>query len=187
MLSQPDQRTLNTVIPSSDGPRGGHSAHTTCRTKGDHMGDPRRFHFFAEYIAARIPRSAHIVDVASGRGILQAALRERRFSHVPSWDRRRRSPYNRHGHRYDWFRHDTQESYDAVVAMHPDEGTDHAILYAGHHQISAIICPCCVRPSARPFLEPAKYHVWCAHLERMAQAVSLQVRWDRLPMNGRTS
>jgi len=150
-------------------------------------GDPRRFHFFAEYIAARIPRSAHIVDVASGRGILQAALRERRFSHVTSWDRRRRSPYNRDGHRYDWFRHDTQESYDAVVAMHPDEGTDHAILYTGHHQISAIICPCCVRPSARPFWEPAKYHVWCAHLERMAQAVSLQVRWDRLPMNGRTS
>lgn len=149
------------------------------------MGDPRRFHLFAEYIAALIPRSAHIVDVAGGRGILQAALRERRFSHVTSWDRRRRSPYNRHGHRYGWFRHDTQESYDAVVAMHPDEGTDHGILYAGHHQIPAIICPCCVRPSARPFWEPAKYHLWCAHLEQMAQAVSLQVRWDRLPMNGR--
>jgi hypothetical protein len=126
-----------------------------------------------------------MADVADGRGILQAALRERGFSHVTSWDRRRRSPYKRHGHRYGWFRHDTPDQYDAVVAMHPDEGTDHAILYAERHHIPAINCPCCVRPSAQPFWEPTKCHLWSAHLEQMARTVSLHVRWDRLPMNGR--
>ena len=104
---------------------------------------------------------------------------------MTSWDHRRRSPYNRHGHRYGWFRHDTPDQYDAVVAMHPDEGTDDAILYAERHHIPAIICPCCVRPSAQPFWEPTKCHFWSAHLERMALTVSLHVRWDRLPMNGR--
>lgn len=37
------------------------------------MGDPARFRHFADFIAARFPdRSAHIADVAGGKGQLHA-------------------------------------------------------------------------------------------------------------------
>lgn len=121
------------------------------------MGDPRRFHAFAEVIVKHLHPSMAIADVAGGKGYLQAALRERGFRSITTWDRRRRTPMTRLGHRYDWFVWDRAPGYDAIVAMHPDEATDHAILYAGHHRIPALICPCCVRPSARLFLAPYKY------------------------------
>lgn len=149
------------------------------------MGDPRRFHLFADFIADHLPRQARIADVAGGRGILQIALRERGFCHVTSWDRRRRTLYNRYGHRYGWFTHDTPADYDAIVALHPDQATDHAILYAGHRRVPAIISPCCVRPSAAVYSQSAKYALWCAHLDTLARRLHLEVRWHRLPMNGR--
>ena len=149
------------------------------------MGDPRRFHLFANVIADLLPRTSRVADVAGGRGILQSALRERGFSDITSWDRRRRTSYNRTGHRWGYFSVEIPDTYDAIVAMHPDESTDHCILFAGRHQIPDVICPCCVRPSARAFWDRATYDNWCAHLERLAQAAQLQVRWEQLPMNGR--
>ncbi|MDI3467824.1 MAG: hypothetical protein OJF50_006645 [Nitrospira sp.] len=43
------------------------------------MGDPRRFHAFAEVIVKHLHPSMAIADVAGGKGYLQAALRERGF------------------------------------------------------------------------------------------------------------
>ena len=149
------------------------------------MGDPRRFHAFADLVTQHITRSSVIADVAGGKGFLQAALRERGYRKITSWDRRQKTPYNRHGHRYGWFTADTMAQYDAVVAMHPDEATDHALLYAAHRRVPAIICPCCVRPSAIGFWQAYKYSVWCAHLDTLAQQHHLTVQWTTLPINGR--
>ena len=149
------------------------------------VGDPRRFHAFADVIARALHPSMIIADVAGGKGYLQAALRERGFRSITTWDRRRRTPMSRRGHRYGWFTWDCPARYDAIVAMHPDEATDHAILYAAKHQIPALICPCCVRPSARLFLEPYKYHHWCRHLASLATQAGLKVAWTTLPINGR--
>lgn len=149
------------------------------------MGDPRRFHAFASLIARHLPNSLQIADVAGGKGILQASLRERGYRHITTWDRRPRTRYTQQGHRYGYFTHTTESRFDAIVAMHPDSATDHCILFAGHHRIPALICPCCIKPSAELFRGAYKYHGWCAHLEAMATRIGLSVTWDRLPINGR--
>lgn len=149
------------------------------------MGDPRRFDAFARLIADECSPDWTIADVAGGKGILQTALRERGFTRVTTWDQRRRTGYSRHGHRYGYFTHTTPARYDALVAMHPDEATDHCVLFAGHHQIPALLCPCCVRPSAVGYWGKASYHLWCAHLEQLAHRARLSVRWTTLPINGR--
>ena len=149
------------------------------------MGDPRRFDAFARLIEHEFDPTWTIADVAGGKGILQAALRERGFHRITTWDRRRRTVYSRHGHRYGYFTHTTAARYDALLAMHPDEASDHAILYAGHHQIPALLCPCCVRPSAIGFWKAAQYHLWCAHLEQLARDAQLHVTWTTLPIYGR--
>jgi hypothetical protein len=149
------------------------------------MGDPHRFHAFADVVTQHIPRSSMIADVAGGKGYLQAALRERGFRRITSWDRRGRTSYNRHGHRYGWFTVDIPTRYDAVVAMHPDEATDHCILYAARHRLSALISPCCVKPSAVGFWHAHTYALWCAHLERLAHQHQMTVTWTTMPINGR--
>lgn len=149
------------------------------------MGDSRRFDLFARVVARNVGTSARVADVAGGKGHLQAALRQLGFSDVTSWDRRPRYAGNRRGYRYGYFDHSTAPEYDAVVAMHPDEGTDHALLYAAERRVPAVICPCCVRPSAAAYAGPGKYHAWVAHLVRLAERGGLAVTATTLPMSGR--
>jgi hypothetical protein len=149
------------------------------------MGDSRRFDLFAKLAEKHIDKRCHVVDVACGKGYLQAAMRQLGFSHITSWDKRKRTSKNRRGYRYGYFDYRCKEQYDAVVAMHPDEGTDHAILYAGLRRVPALVCPCCVKPDAVPFWGTHKFSHWVAHLKILAEKHNLFVQEYLLRMNGK--
>lgn len=149
------------------------------------MGDSRRFDLFAKLTDKHIYRETAIVDVASGKGYLQAALRQRGFSNITSWDKRKKNGKNRKGHRYGWFNWKCKEEYGAVLAMHPDEATDHAILYAGKHKVPALVCPCCVKSDAVVFWGKHTFKEWVKHLKRLADNNGLSVQEEYLPMVGK--
>lgn len=149
------------------------------------MGDPRRFHEFAKIVKEHIPLEYSIADIAGGKGYLQAALRQIGYKDVTSWDKRKRYAASRKGYRYGYFEWENAPKYNAVVAMHPDEGTDHAILYAAKHKVPAIICPCCITPSASVFSEKYNYTNWKKHLTKIAETKGCEVQWIKLKINGR--
>lgn len=150
------------------------------------MGDPRRFDVFARLISERIDPRTRVVDVAGGKGYLQAALRQRGFVDVTSWDKRKKYGANTRGYRWGWFTCDAKERYDAVVAMHPDGGTDHAILYAAAHRVPAIVCPCCAVGSAAAYWGPrGSYERWWEHLCALADGAGLNVETVEMPIDGR--
>jgi hypothetical protein len=148
------------------------------------MGDNRRFDLFASFVANKMKKDVKIADVAAGQGYLQMALREKGFKEVVSFDKR-------HKHcggtrRYQWFDYRTPEKFGAVVAMHPDEGTDHAVMYAVTHNVPAFICPCCVKPDAVTYWQSScDFHAWCKHLEKLATSHKREVTWHQLKMQGR--
>lgn len=152
------------------------------------MGDTRRFDFMADLISKRFPgrKNSRVVDVAGGRGGQQAALRQRGFSDVVSVDVRHQYAKGRNGYRYGLFTRDFSEMFDLVVAMHPDDATDHAILYAVDHGIPWIVCPCCVRPSASLTYKDGRndYWRWVDHLRRLGGGPQ-KVETLTLPMRGR--
>ncbi len=111
------------------------------------MGDHRRFDIFSNHIVENLPTSnIRIVDVAGGKGHLRQALFEKGFSDVTTWDKRNKRVQG--NQRFEYFNWETAPEYDILVAMHPDEGTDHSILYAAKWGIDAFICPCCAKGSA---------------------------------------
>ncbi len=148
------------------------------------MGDKTRFCKFALMVQQYIPLEARVVDVAGGKGYLQMALRQLGYRDVTSWDKRKKYSRGR-GYRYGWFSWNCQEPYDAVVAMHPDEGTDHALIYAARRGVPALVCPCCIRPSAENFWGQHKYGAWCQHLEKLVTDRGGGVSWLKLGMSGR--
>lgn len=154
------------------------------------MGDSRRFRLFADLIVEHLSSDMRIADIAGGKGKLQGALYQHGYENVISWDKR---PHyiNRKNRHYGYL--DCRESpggYDAVVAMHPDEATDHCILYAIKHKIPAIICPCCVKPSAIYYGGPtfsgprAKYFSWINHLVKIAKINKMSVAQVSLKIKG---
>lgn len=149
------------------------------------MGDPRRFYLFANLIEQHISRDLNIVDVSGGKGYLQAALYQRGYRRITSWDKRHKYVMNRRGHRYGYFHWEEKTPYDALIAMHPDEGTDHSILYAAKHQIPALVCPCCIKPSAEVYWGQHSFGKWYEHLENLAILRGCSVLHFELPMNGR--
>lgn len=151
------------------------------------MGDARRFHLFAELVASKLPPSMRIADVASGKGYLRSSLYERGYRNVVSWDKRIQNAKTKPDRRWGYFDWRTDDSYDAVIGMHPDGGTDHLVLYAAKHRVPAIICPCCVRPSAEVFWGAHSYSTWCDHLENLARDRGMLTKWHTLPMVGRNA
>lgn len=150
------------------------------------MGDSRRFDLMAKLAASHIPLTTHVVDVAAGKGYMQAALRERGFAAVTSWDKRPQQAKGRKFYRYGYFDfRSAPRDYGAVVAMHPDEGTDHAVMYAVKHRVPALICPCCVKPSAVMFNRRHTFHAWVEHLVSLAEAGHMEVQTAMLRMNGK--
>ena len=150
------------------------------------MGDSRRFQLFADLVSRNLPdRSLRIADVAGGKGYLKAALHQLGYKNVVTWDKNRKAAkkQNHSGYKYGYFDYRTQEVYDCVVAMHPDEATDHAILYASIHHIPAFVCPCCIKPDAVLFNEKYNFHLWVNHLKRLAKGMDIQELY--LKMQGR--
>lgn len=152
------------------------------------MGDRRRFDLFADVIARNFPgmRSAPVADVAGGKGYLQMALRQRGWSDITSWDKRKGYSKGRAFYRYGHFIHDRAPGhYGLVIGMHPDGGTDQIIEYAIRRRVPFAVCPCCAIPTARPFWAKNDYPEWCAHLIAMAERGGMDVMRTELPMAGR--
>lgn len=152
------------------------------------MGDRRRFTLFADLIARNFPalRSAPIADVAGGKGYLQMALRQRGWSDITSWDKRKGYSKGRTGYRYGHFNHlFAPKHYGLVVGMHPDGGTDQIIEYAIKRRVPFAVCPCCVIPTARTYRGGNDYRQWCGHLTAMAEGGGFDVMRTELPMDGR--
>ena len=151
------------------------------------MGDPRRFDLMADLVMTRLPWEGQprIVDVAGGRGGMQAALRKRDFTNVVSMDICHSYAKGRSGYKYGLFTRDEPAQFDLVVAMHPDDATDHAILYAVDHSIPWFVCPCCVRPAAVPCKSGRNdYWRWIDHLRTIGGGQGT-VETITLPMKGR--
>jgi len=148
------------------------------------MGDKRRFDLFSKLIEKHLDKNMKIVDVACGKGYLQAALLQKGFKNVISWDKRKKTAKNRRGYRYGYFDWRIKEKYDAVVAMHPDEGTDHSILYAVKNRVPALVCPCCIKWDAKVYWgDGSNFNNWVNHLIRIAENMTVEKQWLR--MNGR--
>jgi hypothetical protein len=150
------------------------------------MGDPARFRLFADVIEREFPdRSAPIADVAGGKGGLKAELYQRGYRCVTCWDVRRRLAKGRPGQRYQRFEvASAPRGYKLVAAMHPDEATDHAILYAAKHRVPCVVCPCCLKPSAVPYNGRQTPDAWNTHLAQLAIARRMRVTMEVLPMAG---
>lgn len=155
------------------------------------MGDSRRFRLFADLIHHHFSPDMKIADIASGKGKLQGALHQLGYEKVISWDKRQRNASGRENYHYGYLDWETSPGgYDAIVAMHPDQATDHCIFYAAKHRIPAIVCPCCVRPSATYYSGPnysgprAKYFSWIHHLVKIAKTNGMSVVEISLKMDG---
>jgi hypothetical protein len=58
---------------------------------------------------------------------------------------------------------------DLLVAMHPDQATDHVVQYSVKHKLPFVICPCCIKPSAVTFNQNRRYAAWIDHLVELAR------------------
>ena len=149
------------------------------------MGDPRRFDLFSDFVAKKFCCDVPVVEVASGNGKLHGALRRRGFSDLVGFDKRHRNAGPRRIFRYGHFNcHNAERGYGLVVGMHPDQGTDHIIGYAGKHRVPFAVCPCCVLPSAFPY-QGYRYEHWIDHLVKLAEGFKMRVEVSNLPMTGR--
>lgn len=150
------------------------------------MGDKRRFDLFAGKIAKHIGPDARIADVAGGKGYLQAALYERGYRHVTTWDKRRELARGRRRTKWGYFIwNKAPRDYDAVVGMHPDGATDHIIRYAAYRRVPFLVCPCCIVPSSDAFWGQYNFGAWVDHLVGLAERHQMQTVVDMLPMDGR--
>ena len=150
------------------------------------MGDSHRFELFAKMVATNFPKKdARIVDVAGGKGYLKEALRDLGYTNVLTMDKNRKAAKKQKhlAYKYGYFNCNTQEHFDCVVAMHPDEATNHSICYAVKHNITAFVCPCCIKPSAVLFQKNYKFHFWVEHLKNLAKGMEVQELY--LKMSGR--
>jgi len=148
------------------------------------MGDSLRFEAFADFIGARLPRDLRLADVAAGNGHLRKALIHRGYKHemIESWDRKSRNLRScKLKGLFDW--NSAPRHYDAVVAMHPDEATDHCILYAIKHKVPFIVCPCCIKPSATNF-KAKSYHQWIEFLSQIGEQGGHRVAQSYLSIRG---
>jgi hypothetical protein len=146
------------------------------------MGDARRFDRFADFIVRNWPdRSLRIADVAGGKGGLNAALHQRGYRSVVSFDKRRNraNPARQH-YRYALFGEGIVEPFGLIAAMHPDEATDVALAWALRNGVPYAIVPCCAKPSEWVF--SGGEVDWVTHLLRHAGP---DARTTQLPITGK--
>jgi hypothetical protein len=149
------------------------------------MGDSRRFDLFAKLISKHISKSSIIADVAGGQGYLQLALKDLGYKDITTFDKRKHH-VNKINQVYKYFDYRTEKGFSAVVAMHPDEGTDHALMYAINNRVPAVICPCCVKPHATILHSSHNFTNWKRHLTSLAEKSNMEVIWTVLkPMTGK--
>jgi len=150
------------------------------------MGDSRRFDLFAKLVSSNFSnRNARIVDVAGGKGYLKAALFQLGYKNVITYDKNKKAAkcQLRSGYKYGYFHYTTQEEFDCVLAMHPDEASDHSIIYASNHHVPCFICPCCIKPDAVFFQGHYDFTNWINHLKKLGKGMDCQEL--HLKMTGR--
>lgn len=149
------------------------------------MGDSARFKIFTKRIVKNLDKDMKIADIAGGKGLLRKSLMEVGFSNVETWDKTRNKKI-KGKHIYKYFDYQSApEDYDAVVGMHPDEGTDHILMYAARYRVPAIICPCCIKPSATKLFGEKDYTNWIKHLIRIAENNKMDYYFSNMPFSGR--
>lgn len=151
------------------------------------MGDTHRFEIFANFVATILPKDARIADVAGGGGNLQQALRSLGFTNVTSWDNRHIKDRVRgmiYVRKYFDYTRVSPKHYDAVIGLHPDGGTDQIVMFAVQYNKLAIVCPCCVIPTATHFAG-GDFDAWLKHLKRVALTRGHAVIERTLKMKGR--
>ena len=152
------------------------------------MGDPRRFDKMATLIESEFgfDHTVNIADVAGGKGYMRMALLEKGFTRITTIDKRRENAKGRPGRLYGHFNYETSPpNYNLVIGMHPDEGTDHIICYAGKYKIPFVVCPCCIKPSATVYRGQHKFSLWVDHLLELAHNNDYIVEEHKLKMQGR--
>jgi hypothetical protein len=135
------------------------------------MGDIRRFDCMAKLIARQFSeyKERDIADVAGGKGFLREALQKIGYRRVNVIEESRRCKKSLPGDKWKRFRYDAKEKYSLVIGMHPDEATDHIVLYAVRNNVPFVVCPCCVKPSAVPFDQVNSHYArWCKHIANLA-------------------
>lgn len=150
------------------------------------MGSRSRFRLFASLIASKVGPQSVIADVAGGKGGLRGALHLIGYRNVITIDKRRCQARGRGEYRLFDYRTEP-DKYDLIVGMHPDQATDHIIMFAGEKRRPAMVCPCCITPSAAPYGGGCwSYFGWLQHLKGLAKSMELKVEHIRLPMEGRS-
>ena len=126
------------------------------------MGDNRRCRAFAAFVEDTFPQAHCVADIAGGTGQLSFWLHELgkestivdpRETRLPSWLRRKLRKQSRSEGRLievPRLRASVEEadldSFDLLVAMHPDEATEPALRQALDKDMDFAIVPCCVFP-----------------------------------------
>lgn len=150
------------------------------------MGDSRRFHLFAQFIARNFPSKEflNVADVAGGKGHLNAALKPFGYKTI-TFDKARKQIHRAHYQRRFFDAH-VKEQFDLLVGMHPDGATDIIILEASKRGIPFAIVPCCaINNVSGYFGSKNKFNDWVAHLRRFAIKLGFKVDEGLLPMNGK--
>lgn len=147
------------------------------------MGDSRRWDMFSKIISTNFPdRNLRIADVAGGKGYLNLALSGLGYRSVVTFDKRYKRLRSVR-YKYGFFSYNESEYFDLIVGMHPDEGTDHIIEYSKKNAVPFVVCPCCVKPSARPYRGQRKFALWMEHLKRLSGGFLLTS--TTIKMNGK--
>lgn len=152
------------------------------------MGDSRRFDLFAKVVANNFPpeKFSRVADVAGGAGYLGIALKERGYGKVILFDKRKKHVRAKGiDFRYQYFGPSVKDPFDILVGMHPDEATDVIIVEAARRKIPFAVCPCCVKPTAKPYFGQHTYKLWVEHLKRLAIQLEFKLMETTLPMNGK--
>ena len=149
------------------------------------MGDTRRFDLFGVYIMRHATTTTRIADIAGGKGILQANLRQHGFLRVETFDKR--SKHKRGGgmnYKHRLFTPQLAQGFQLLVGMHPDEATDVIIVSAIKNHIPFIVCPCCIKPTLTVYRGKRYYEGWVNHLENVATSGGYSITRTHLKMQG---
>ena len=157
------------------------------------VNDRRRFRAFANFIHKTYPNARKIADVAGGHGNLSyylcelgydATIIDSRDAHLRRWIHRilrKRSIKQGTLVKIPRVISKVQDvdlrPFDLIVALHPDEATEHAVYAAIKHDKDFAIVPCCVFP-----IDGIKRSErdWCEHLA----SLSTDIMKTRLPIYG---
>ena len=157
------------------------------------MGDIRRFPAFAGFIKEHFPYAQKIADVAGGIGNLSYYLRESGFDStvIDTRDVRLPSRFRRNLRKQSIkqgvdiqiqrvvgeIQKTDLEPFDLIVALHPDEATEHTMRVAIRLEKNFAVVPCCVFPIDGVKRSEEK---WVEHL----MSLSDDIQMAKLPIGG---